>query len=197
MKPYSRRSRSKKLKAGFTLLEVLAATMLFVLAIASIVSARNRSLSIVTESGLLAQAQALAEMKMTEMELKFQDVIDRNGVKSSFGKEEGEFESPYQSFKWNAEFVENPLVLKEEQLLGFLKAFGVSEEESQNQFDQSKLVLANLNKTLQENMGELRVEVTWKYQNKDKNMLLVTHLIPKKPKISFTQNSDLEKDYSP
>lgn len=45
-----------------------------------------------------------------------------------------------------------------------------------------------------ENMGELRVEVKWKFKNKDKNMLLVTHLIPKKPKISFTQNTDMDKN---
>ena len=186
--------KSKKAQHGFTLLEVLAATILFVLAISTVISARNRSLSVVTESGLLAQAQALAEMKMTEMEMKLQEGIDKAGVKSNLGKDEGEFESPYQSFKWSMEFVENPLVLKEEQLLGFLKAFGISDEESAQQFEQSKLVLANLNKTMLENMGELRVEVKWKFKNKDKNMLLVTHLIPKKPKISFTQNTDMDKN---
>jgi hypothetical protein len=184
-------------RSGFTLLEVLAASVLFIMAISSIISARNRSLRVVSESGLLAQAHALSAMKMTEMEILFQGRLDKEGVRSAWGREEGSFDAPYETFRWSAESVENPLVLKEEQLQMFLQAFGLSTEDASSQIEQSKLLLANLNKALQENMIELRVKVTWDFLGKERDILLVTHLIPKKPKISFTQNTDMDRNFSP
>ena len=188
---------SKKSQAGFTLLEVLAATMLFLMAALLLVPARNGTRAKVSDSAIMSQAQTLIEMKMTEMELKFQDAIDRNGVKAAFGKDSGTFDQPYQTFTWSAELTENPLVIAEDQLTAFLKAFGLSDEESQGQFEQSKLLLTNLNKALKENMAELSVEVKWKFAGKIKNILLVTHLIPKKPKVSFTQKTDVDQSFSP
>src|SRR5688572_13689590 len=111
-------------KKGFTVLEILAATLIFFLVVASVIATRTRALRSVAESALISQAQALAQMKMTEMEIRFQDVIDKGGVKGSFGKDEGSFEAPYESFKWSAEFKENPIVVTEDQLLQFLSAYG-------------------------------------------------------------------------
>lgn len=171
--------------------------MIFFLAIGAIIKVRNAAVRIATESGMLAQGQALAEMKMTDIQIKYQDIIDKSGIKSAFTEEEGDFEPPYETFHWKAKFAENPLVMDEKQLLAFMKAFGVDEEDSQNTLNQNKLLLANLNKALAENMGELSLNVTWKFKKTPENLLLVTHLIPKNPKITFTQNADLSQDYSP
>lgn len=185
-------------RSGFTVLEILAATLIFFLVVASVIATRTRALRSVAESALISQAQALAQMKMTEMEIRFQDSIDKSGgVKGGFAKDEGSFEAPYESFKWSAEFKENPIVVTEDQLLQFLSAYGLSEEESQSQFEQSKLLLANLNKALKENMGELVVTVKWEFQKAERTFVLVTHLIPKKPKIQFTQNSDVGGSFGP
>lgn len=183
--------------AGFTLIEVLLASVMFALMIAGVISARNTSLKRVAESRLLSQAQTLSEMKMTEMEIKYQGIIDKGGVKSAFGEEAGTFPSPYQDFKWKVEAKENPMIVGADKLVAFLKAYGMSDEDSQSQFEQSKLLLANLNKALKENMIELVVKVTWTEREKDKDFLLVTHLIPKKPKITFSQNTDIDKDINP
>jgi len=43
-------------------------------------------------------------------------------------------------------------------------------------------------------MGELVVIVKWQFQGAERQFPLVTHLIPKKPKITFSQNTDLDKD---
>lgn len=184
-------------KNGFTVLEILAATLIFFLVISAVISTRTRALRSVAESALISQAQALAQMKMTEMEIRFQDNIDKGNIKSAFAKEEGGFEAPYESFSWTAEFKENPITVTEDQLLQFLSAYGLSSEESESQFEQSKLLLANLNKALKENMGELVVTVKWDFQKSERNFVLVTHLIPKKPKIQFTQNTDVEGNFGP
>jgi Tfp pilus assembly protein PilV len=181
-------------QSGFTILEILAATIIFFMVIGAVVNTRTRSLRSVAESGLLTQAQTLAEMKMTEMEIFFQNAVDKGDVKSAFGTQEGSFESPYETFKWKAEFKENPLLITQNQILAFLKGYGLSNEDSENQLQQSKLILSNLNKALKENMGELVVTVKWKFQSAERELPLVTHLIPKKPKITFSQNTDIDMD---
>lgn len=181
-------------QSGFTILEILAATIIFFMVIGAVVNTRTRSLRSVAESGLLTQAQTLAEMKMTEMEIFFQSAIDKADVKSAFGTQEGSFESPYETFKWKAEFKENPLLITQNQIVAFLKGYGLSSEDSENQLQQSKLILSNLNKALKENMGELVVTVKWKFQGAERELPLVTHLIPKKPKITFSQSTDLDTD---
>lgn len=181
-------------QSGFTILEILAATIIFFMVIGAVVNTRTRSLRSVAESGLLTQAQTLAEMKMTEMEIFFQSAIDKAEVKSAFGTQEGSFESPYETFKWKAEFKENPLLITQNQIVAFLKGYGLSSEDSENQLQQSKLILSNLNKALKENMGELVVTVKWKFQGAERELPLVTHLIPKKPKITFSQSTDLDTD---
>ena len=184
----------KQNESGFTILEILAATLIFFMIIGAVVSARTRSLRSVAESGLLTQAQTLAESKMTEMEILFQTAVDKADVKGAFGTQEGTFEAPYETFKWSAEFKENPLLITQNQVVAFLKAYGLSNEDSENQFQQAKLLLSNLNKALKENMGELVVIVKWQFQGAERQFPLVTHLIPKKPKITFSQNTDLDKD---
>jgi hypothetical protein len=184
--------KNKLPQSGFTLLEILAATLIFFMVIGAVVNTRTRSMRSIAESGLLTQAQTLAEMKMTEMEIFFQNAIDKEGVKSAFGAKEGTFEAPYETFKWKAEFKENPLLITQNQVVAFLKGYGLSSEDSENQFQQAKLLMSNLNKALKENMGELVVTVKWKFQNAERDLPLVTHLIPKKPKISFSQNADID-----
>ena len=184
----------KNQSSGFTILEILAATMIFFMIIGAVVSSRTRSLRSVAESGLLTQAQTLGEMKMTEMEIFFQSAIDKSDIKGALGTQEGTFEAPYETFKWKAEFKENPLLITQNQVIAFLKAYGLSNEDSENQFQQAKLLLSNLNKALKENMGELVVIVSWDFQGSQRQLPLVTHLIPRKPKITFTQSTDLDKD---
>jgi hypothetical protein len=183
-------------KSGFTIIEILAATLIFFLVATSVVTTRTHALKSVAESTFITQAQALSELKMTEMEIKFQEAIDKTGVKGALGHEEGSFEAPYESFKWKAELKENPNIVTQEQLLKFLQAYGLSPEDSEQQFQQSKLLLTNLNKAMKENMAELVVKVTWNFQKKDRYFLLVTHLIPKKPKVTFTQNADVDGNFS-
>ncbi len=189
---------SSKRNAGFTLLEILCAILIFALAIGSVISSRIRATRAIAESQFITQAQSLGEMKMTEMEIKYQDALDKGGVKAALGKDQGTFEAPYEAFSWEVEVKENPNVVSQEQLLQFMTAFGVSAEESQSQFEQSKLLLANLNKALKENMVEMVVKVSWQFpRNSTRTFPLVTHLIPKKPKIQFTQNSDVDRNFSP
>src|SRR4051812_6194376 len=138
---------------GFTLIEVLLSTLIFVMAVGGIVAQRNFNIHRASENRFLTQAQALAEMKMTEMEIKFQTAINKDGVTSALGSLNGTFDTPYQDFSWTADLKEDPIVVTSAQMLTFLKAYGLSDEDSQTQFEQGKLLLTNLNKALKENVG--------------------------------------------
>ncbi|MBP7843524.1 MAG: prepilin-type N-terminal cleavage/methylation domain-containing protein [Proteobacteria bacterium] len=175
---------------GFTLLEIIAALTLFSLVVFSLISAGTASRRNTAESERLTTAVQLVQSKMTEMELKYQGNIDNNGVKSSFNEESGQFESPYENFSWKVDFKETPFKLTKENMLPLLKQLGIQEDLAEVQFDESRLVVGNLNKAIEENMGELYVEVAWKERGNTKKIPLVTHLMPRKPKIELSLNPE-------
>jgi prepilin-type N-terminal cleavage/methylation domain-containing protein len=177
-------------RAGFTLLEIIAALTLFSLVVFSLISAGTSSRRNTAESERVTQAVQLAQGKMTEMELKYQEIIDKNGVQSSFNEESGTFDAPYDIFSWKTEFKESPFNLTKENILPLLKQLGVEEDLAEMQFDESRLVVGNLNKAFKENIGELFVEISWTDRGSVKRMPLVTHLMPKKPKLALSLNPE-------
>jgi len=173
-------------KAGFTLVEVLAATLLFVLAIFAIVDSQNSSQRSLAQSERMFYATLLAQSKMTEMELKFQKLLDANGLESSFGKENGSFDAPWDQFKWTAQFKESSVSLSPAVMEKYMISMGIEPEEARVQMEEQALVLTNVNKLIKENYGELTVNVSWEYFGNIYSIPLLTHLIPKKPKIELT-----------
>jgi len=175
----------KKSNSGFTLLEVLLAIALFALSIVALVHTRGVSLQNVARSERLATALQLVQLKMTEMEIKFQGALDKNGLASTIGKENGQFEPPHEAYSWSAELKEAGLELTSEQLVQLLLDFGVEQEDAESQVESQKLVMTNLNKTLKENFSELIVTVEWDDFGHKSKVPVVTHLIPSKPKIEL------------
>jgi Tfp pilus assembly protein PilE len=175
-----------KSSSGFTLIEILLALVLFAAAILGIVASRVTAMRNSVESERVFEATQLAQQKMAEMELKFQNEIDKNGVSTALGVEEGTFPEPFQDFKWKAELRESTMQMSGEDLLALLQQVGMSEEDAQVQIESQKLVLTNLNKAIRENLPELFVSVEWDQFGKTRRLPLVTHLLPKTPKIELT-----------
>ncbi len=171
---------------GFTLLEVLVATVVFVLAVLAIGVSRTNSLRSTREARFLTDAVLLSQSKMAELEIEYQKAIDKSGVESSFGTQTGKFEKPFEDFSWTAELKESSLDFKTETLVQFLSQLGIDPETAQAEVENQGLLIGNLNKALKENYAELRVEVSWMQFGRKKTLPVVTHLLPAKPKITLT-----------
>jgi prepilin-type N-terminal cleavage/methylation domain-containing protein len=177
----------KPLKHGFTLVEILVALVIFATAILGIVQSRTSALRNARESERVFEATQLAQLKMTEMELKFQKSLDQ-GFNAAMGEETGAFEEPFQDFRWKAVLKEAKLEMTEADLSQMMSKLGFDEDEAQDQIENpaNKLVMGNLNKILKENLAELAVSVSWTQFGQEKKVQMVTHLIPTQPKISLS-----------
>ncbi len=174
-----------KKSMGFTLIEVLLATTLFALAITALVATRGSSLKNVARGEHLGVGLQLLQGKMTEMEMKYQVALNKNGLAATIGTEGGQFEAPHDAYSWTAELKEAKLEMTPEQLIKLLTSFGMSQEDAEAQAEQQKILVTNINNTMKENFSELIIQVSWDEYGQKINVPLVTHLIPSKPKIEL------------
>jgi prepilin-type N-terminal cleavage/methylation domain-containing protein len=184
-------ARPKAGKAGFTLIEVLLATVIFGAAVVGIVQARTTSLRGMLESERLAVAVQLAQSKMTEAQFKYQRLIDKDGMSSALGEENGTFDEPFAEYSWKVALKESKVEISQEQILNLLTGtLQMDKDEASAQVEQQKLVLTNLNKLFKENYAELRVDVEWKQFGRTMSLPVVTHLTPTKPKVELTTQTE-------
>jgi len=176
--------------AGFTLIEVLLATAIFAGAVFGVVQARISSLRAMLESERLATVVQLAQSKMTDAQIKYQNLLNKDGLPSAYGEEQGVFEIPFEDYKWKVELKESKVQIGNAQIVNFLSSMGVEKEDAEAQLEQQKLVLTNLNKLFKNNFAELRVTIEWTQFGRNMSMPLVTHLIPSKPKVELTTQTE-------
>lgn len=178
--------KSIKSKSGFTILEVLAATVIFSMAVYTIVDSQRGSMRNMVQSENYFLATNLARSKLTELELKYQRTLNKDGVTSTLGEETGTFEKPYESFKWKVSVKEGEIDLTPDTLVKFMISQNLSKEDAVQLIEEQKLVLTNLNKAIKENFIEMRLDVMWDYSGRTHSIPIVTHIIPLKPKIQLT-----------
>lgn len=177
-------------KAGFTLIEVLLATLLLALTVFAVVQSKSSALFNTAESENIAIAVQLLQKKTSEMEFYFQKKINIGGISSAFEKREGTFEEPFQDYKWRAEFRETKLAIKKTDLVTLMTQAGMESGAAEVQVDQQSIVIGNVNNTIKNNFGELEVWIDWNRFNRNKTINIVTHLIPNRPKISLSMNPE-------
>ncbi len=178
----------KKSQRGFTLFEVLVATMIFALGILAVVQGRTNSTRNVVESEKIGIATQLAQAKMAEAELKYQAQLDVKGVnvESMYTEEEGKFEEPFQDYAWKIQLQESKIKFESEDMKALLTKYGMEEDEAELQVQAQQLFLNNLNKALKNNFVELLVTIQWSQFGNKRTVPVVTHLIPKAPKLELT-----------
>lgn len=88
---------------GFTLLEVMVALAIVSVALVALLSLGNRSVAVQTRLQRLTHATLLAQQKMVETE-----VSSRQG-RLERTLQEGNFDAPYEGYRWRLEFAETPL----------------------------------------------------------------------------------------
>jgi prepilin-type N-terminal cleavage/methylation domain-containing protein len=176
---------------GFTLLEVLVATLLFGISILAIVQSNTSSLRKVRQSENLFKATQLAQAKMVEEELKFQKTVNQGISTGTFTNEAGTFDKPYENFSWKAELRETTLQISAQNVTSVLQGLGLESDDVENQVDQMRLLLTNMNKFIKENMAELYVVVQWEEFGRKQTLPLLTQLTKDGPK-NFTPTTTAE-----
>jgi len=87
---------------GFTLLEVMIAIAIISIALISIMSLNNRTISTHGHLQRVTQATLLAQYKMSEMESSSEEAFLQEA-------NQGVFEEPFEQYKWQTSFSETPL----------------------------------------------------------------------------------------
>jgi prepilin-type N-terminal cleavage/methylation domain-containing protein len=181
-------------KAGFTLIEVLIASVIFALSIIALVQTGVTSLRSVSDSEKLFKAVQLAHAKSGEMVSTYQEFINKNGVPENLDeKKEGKFEAPFDSYTWSARLIPSTVVVSKSEFMSLLTRLGFDEDAAESELKKSQLLLGNLNKILKANYAELIVTVDWEQFGRKQSLPVVTHLIPKTPKIEFSPNVEFEE----
>lgn len=180
------------MKRGFTLIEVLIASMLLALVVFATVPTTSSSLYNSADAENLAIAVQLLQKKASEMEFYFQKRLNSGGVTGAIEKKEGSFEEPFQDYKWRAEFRETKLKLTKADLVSMMTEIGLDSAQAEVQVDQQSIVIGNVNNAIKTNFGELEVWVEWNRLGRKKTMNILTHLIPDKPKTSLSANPEVE-----
>jgi Tfp pilus assembly protein PilE len=181
-----------KSMSGFTLLETLIATLLLALTVFAVVQSRSSALYNSAESENIAIAVQLLQKKTSELEFYFQRKLNADGVSGASEKLEGSFEEPYQDYKFRAEFRETLLEIKKDDIVGMMTDLGMDSSEAEVQIDQQSLAIGNINSAIKNNFGELEVWVEWNRFGRQKNINVLTHLIPTVPKITISLNPSTE-----
>jgi len=177
-------------RSGFTLLEVLAATIIFSLCIFAIIDSQRTSQRTIVQSERYFLATNLARLKMVEMELKYQRELNVNGAATTLKEENGTFEAPYQDFTWKLAVKEAEIDFSPEVMEKFMVGMGLDKDTAVSEIEKQKLVLTNLNKMVKENFLEMRLEVLWQDGARMSSLPIVTHIMPDRPVIKLTQTAE-------
>ena len=87
---------------GFTLLEVMIALAIVGIALVTLIGLETRTIQLAERQQRVTQATLLAQEKMTEIETGGQTI-------SGVGEREGEFDSPFELYRWTIELEPTPL----------------------------------------------------------------------------------------
>ncbi len=150
-----------KKRDGFTLLEVMVALAILGVAIAEIIGFQARGVLLNNRARRLTEATMLARNKMVEHQLKLEQDMLR-GAFPEPGEEEGEFDRPYEMYKYKIELkkVEIPAP--------------PAPEGEQNQL---MGMMGTVTKQISAAVRELKLTVSWDEQGKEKKISVATHLV--------------------
>lgn len=148
-------------RKGFTLLEVMLALTIFALAMTALVGFHARGYVNDGKARRLTAAVSLARAKMTDIELD----IEKEMVKGSFPEdrsESGEFEKPYEDYKWKMEIrrVELPI-----------PPLGDNAGEINQQMMQM------VTKQISDAVREIKLTISWQEMNNERSFSVVKHIV--------------------
>ena len=88
------------MKKGFSLLEVMVAVAILAMSLLTLINFQGQSMFVVGRAEKLTLGTFLAREKMAEVILQLEKEQKQQGVFSEDKSDEGEFEKPYEDYKW-------------------------------------------------------------------------------------------------
>lgn len=156
---------------GFTLVEVMIAMLIMVISFTSILSVEHGSIDASEKARDLTVVAMLAKNKMVETELE----LEGKTFSEIKEEEDGDFEAPYQNYKWKRE-------IKEIEFPDITGALG-GEQETREAEIMGKLVSNHLSKSLR----EVTITVTWPKGPGFKDFKLSTYWVNLENEFAITQ----------
>lgn len=151
---------------GFTLLEVIIAMAIMVLAFAAILAVEQGSIKATTRAKQMNVVGMLAKNKMIETEYKME------GKKFEEVKKEegGQFEDPFQDYRWKT-------VIKEITFPNLGSGGGGSSGSSATSGQAAEMVTRIITKFLSKAIREVTVTISWKQGSGDQSFSLSTYWV--------------------
>ena len=154
-------------KRGFTLIEVMVAMAIIVIAFVAITNSIIYSQMSSSKSRKSVIASYLAAQKLAEFNIKYSG----KSLKDIPAIETGSFSKPHDGFSW--EIKSQPF----EYDLGSLATSLASPEETQP--EQIMQVLKNLSETLKESIKEVTISIVWTSEKRPRKYALTSHFVNK------------------
>lgn len=163
-----------KNQAGFTLVEVLFAILIFVIAALAAADLTRGSVRATREGKDISAATWLLQNVMTELETKLEtEGFDKGCDK----KKEGKFDPPYDRFVWTAYCNEIDFKISAS-ASKIMKAAGEDSKDDKASAEDmiQKIVLKSAGDYLTKSIRELHVDIKWKLGSVDKTVGATTHV---------------------
>lgn len=158
-------------KSGFTLVEVLFAILIFVIAAVAAADLTRGSVKASREGKEVSIATWLLQNVMTELETKIETEGFEKGCEK---KKEGKFEAPYDKYTWTATCNEIDFKISASAKKLMDKN---DEDKSQSTEDMiQKVVLQSAGDYLSKSIREINVVINWKMGPVDKSINATTHV---------------------
>lgn len=157
----------KQCKQGFTLIEVLFASLLVAIAILSFVSAQSGSIKLTTKADEVTTAIFLAQAKLTE----YEHLLLKEGFTALEGKKKsGRFEEKdFQDFAWEIEVKDSGIDL-------LLNLAGNAEQDNDSEQQNPNQILEMANKFINDSLQMVSCRVYWGERNHIREVLLQTYV---------------------
>ncbi len=157
-------------QSGFTLLEVIIALAIMVMAFASILAVESNSIEATVRTKQMNIVAMLARNQMTEMEYKFEGKTFEE-VKKEDG---GTFAAPYENFRWTS-------IIKEIEF-PLLNISGPGGDESKggeakSGSDIAQMIVKLITKFLSKSIREVTVTIFWKRGSGESNFTVATYWV--------------------
>ncbi|MFM8270191.1 MAG: prepilin-type N-terminal cleavage/methylation domain-containing protein [Pseudomonadota bacterium] len=164
----------KSNNSGFTFIEVMIATVIFVLAALAAMDLARGSVRAVKDAQDVTVATWLLQKVMVELETR----LESEGIeKACEKKKDGKFEEPYQKFSYVTYCSEIDFRLSEEAS----KLLGGGEDEKSEGAESTNLIkqqlLETMSKYLSQASREIHAEVNWMQGNTARVVDVTTHYV--------------------
>jgi prepilin-type N-terminal cleavage/methylation domain-containing protein len=156
-----------KNEQGFTLLEVIIAITIMVLAFASILAVESNSIGATIRAKEMNIVAMLARGKMIEMEYK----VEGKTFEETQKEDGGNFETPYESFRWKTEVRE--IKFPNMSMGGGKSANG--DDDQSNQY--AELLTKLVTKFFSKAVRELVVTIFWKHDSTEVSYSVSTYWV--------------------